>query len=107
MVDPANPLEGLTRRQLQGLHNLLGDVRSSLAWSWQLPVLIRQRCWLRLEMIELGNLLRNGLDRLVRGASAEQHRHGARMPLAACVHERGRAVIRGGVDVGPLPKQVG
>ena len=58
MVDPANPLEGLTRRQLQGLHNLLSDVRSSLAWSWQLPVLIRQRCWLRLEMIELGNLHR-------------------------------------------------
>ena len=58
MVDAANPLEGLTRRQLQGLHNLLSDVRSSLAWSWQLPVLIRQRCWLRLEMIELGNLHR-------------------------------------------------
>ena len=58
MVDPANPLEGLTRRQLQGLHNLLSDVHSSLAWSWQLPVLIRQRCWLRLEMIELGNLHR-------------------------------------------------
>ena len=58
MVDAANPLEGLTRRQLQGLQNLLSDVRSSLAWSWQLPVLIRQRCWLRLEMIELGNLHR-------------------------------------------------
>ena len=34
MVDPANPLEGLTRRQLQGLHNLLSDVRSSLAVSY-------------------------------------------------------------------------
>ena len=54
MVDPDNPLDGLTGRQQKALQNLLGDMRSSLAWSWQLPVLIRQRCWLRLEMIPLG-----------------------------------------------------
>ena len=58
MVDPDNPLDGLTGRQRQALQNLLSDMRSSLAWSWQLPVLIRQRCWLRLEMIPLGDLHR-------------------------------------------------
>ena len=58
MDDPAHHLEGLTSRQRQGLQSLLNDLRSSLTWSWQLPVLIRQRCWLRLETIQLSELHR-------------------------------------------------
>ena len=56
MKDWFDPLDGLTTRQLLGLQDLLGSLGMSGTWSWDLPVLIRQRCWLRLESIRLNQL---------------------------------------------------
>ena len=51
MKDGFDPLDGLTTRQRLGLQDLLVSVEKTGAWSWDMPVLIRQRCWLRLESI--------------------------------------------------------
>ena len=53
MDDGFDPLEGLTPRQRLGLRQLLLEVHHAPSWSWQLPVLLRQRCWLKLERISL------------------------------------------------------
>ena len=53
-----DPLDGLTSRQRLGLQDLLVSVETTGTWSWDLPVLIRQRCWLRLEYIRLDQLHR-------------------------------------------------
>ena len=58
MEDGFDPLEGLTSRQRRGLHQLMHAVERSHTWSWDLPVLIRQRCWLRLDHIRLDQLHR-------------------------------------------------
>ena len=58
MKDGFDPLDGLTTRQRLGLQDLLGSLEMSGTWSWNLPVLIRQRCWLRLESISLDQLHR-------------------------------------------------
>ena len=52
------PLAGLTESQRIGLHDLLLDVSKARAWSWELPVLLRDRCWLRLDRIRLSDLMR-------------------------------------------------
>ena len=52
------PLEGLTRTQQLGLRDVLLDVRNAGGWSWDLPVLLRDRCWLRLDRIRLSQLIR-------------------------------------------------
>ncbi|WP_244279859.1 hypothetical protein [Synechococcus sp. UW179A] len=52
------PLAGLTETQRLGLRDVLVDVSNARAWSWELPVLLRNRCWLRLDRIQLNQLLR-------------------------------------------------
>ena len=52
------PLAGLTKTQLLGLNDVLLDVRKADCWSWELPVLVRDRCWLRLDRIALSDLTR-------------------------------------------------
>ena len=47
MDDGFDPLEGLTGRQRLACRQLLSQVKAP-SWSWQLPVLLHQRCWLRL-----------------------------------------------------------
>ena len=54
MTDGFDPLEGLTQRQRLGLQELMAAVDQTHSWSWNMPVLIRQRCWLRLDCISLG-----------------------------------------------------
>ena len=49
-LELAGELAGLTERQQRGLVDLLDEVRSSDGWSWQLPVLLQERCWLRLRV---------------------------------------------------------
>ena len=56
MTDGFDPLEGLTQRQRLGLQELMAAVDQTHSWSWNMPVLIRQRCWLRLDCISLGQL---------------------------------------------------
>ena len=46
-------LAGLTERQQRGLIEVLDEVRCAEGWSWQLPVLLRERCWLRLSRTPL------------------------------------------------------
>jgi len=58
MDDVVDALAGLTSRQRLGLQALIADVRRTPTWTWQLPVLIRQRCWLRLDQIRLSQLHR-------------------------------------------------
>lgn len=58
MTDGFDPLEGLTQRQRLGLQELMAAVDQTHSWSWNMPVLIRQRCWLRLDCISLGQLQR-------------------------------------------------
>lgn len=58
MEDGFDPLDGLTSRQRLGLEQLMDAVAKKRTWSWELPVLIRQRCWLRLEQIQLHQLHR-------------------------------------------------
>ena len=50
------PLAGLTENQRLGLCEILLDVQQADAWSWELPVLLRDRCWLRLDRIRLSQL---------------------------------------------------
>ena len=52
------PLAGLTESQRLGLRDVLLDVSKAKAWSWELPVLLRDRCWLRLDRIRLSELMR-------------------------------------------------
>ena len=60
------PLAGLTDAQHLGLSQVLNEVRRKGIWSWKLPVLLRDRCWLRLTRIQLCELQRhlppNGRD---------------------------------------------
>ena len=51
-------LAGLTERQQRGLIEVLDEVRRADGWSWQLPVLLRERCWLRLSRTPLTQLHR-------------------------------------------------
>ena len=51
-------LAGLTARQQKGLIDVLDEVRRADGWSWQLPVLLRERCWLRLSRTPLTELHR-------------------------------------------------
>ena len=51
-------LAGLTERQLRGLVEVLDEVRRAEGWSWQLPVLLQERCWLRLSRTPLTDLHR-------------------------------------------------
>ena len=51
-------LAGLTRRQQMGLIEVLEEVRRADGWSWHLPVLLRERCWLRLSRTPLTELHR-------------------------------------------------
>lgn len=53
------PLAGLTTTQRLGLRDVLQDVGKTGAWSWELPVLLRDRCWLRLDRIRLSQLMRH------------------------------------------------
>ena len=57
-LELAGELAGLTERQQRGLVDLLDEVRSSDGWSWQLPVLLQERCWLRLSRTPLTELHR-------------------------------------------------
>ena len=52
------PLAGLTERQQRGLIDVLDEVRRANGWSWQLPVLLQERCWLRLSRTPLTELHR-------------------------------------------------
>lgn len=53
---PENPLAGLTEAQVLGLQRVLADRRAATEWSWDFPVLLRDRCWLRLDRIPLRQL---------------------------------------------------
>ena len=55
--DNANALlTGLTIKQREGLRQVLIDVHHASVWSWSLPVLLRDRCWMRLDRIQLSQL---------------------------------------------------
>ena len=59
MVEPttsADPLRSLTGTQLEGLREILERLNAQPAWSWSLPVLLHERCWLRLSHVPLRNL---------------------------------------------------
>lgn len=51
-----NPLAGLTEAQVLGLQDVLADRRAAAEWTWDFPVLLRDRCWLRLDRIPLRQL---------------------------------------------------
>jgi len=51
-------IAGLTERQRRGLVEVLDEVRHADGWSWQLPVLLQERCWLRLSRTPLTKLHR-------------------------------------------------
>ena len=51
-------LADLTATQGLGLYDVLNDVKNAKSWSWELPVLLRDRCWLRLDRIQLSQLMR-------------------------------------------------
>ena len=51
-------LADLTATQRLGLYDVLSDVKNAKSWSWELPVLLRDRCWLRLDRIQLSQLMR-------------------------------------------------
>ena len=53
---PENPLAGLTEAQALGLQAVLAERRAATEWSWSFPVLLRDRCWLRLDRIPLRQL---------------------------------------------------
>ena len=59
LTSNTQPLVGLTEAQRLGLRDLLMDVSQARDWSWELPVLLRDRCWLRLDRIQLNQLLRH------------------------------------------------
>ena len=45
-------LGSLTARQRLALFGVLEEVRQARSWSWRLPVLLHDRCWLRRWPIE-------------------------------------------------------
>ena len=51
-----DPLRSLTGSQRHGLRDLLGQVKANQGWSWSLPVLLHERCWLRLSQVPLHDL---------------------------------------------------
>ena len=51
-----DPLRALTSTQLEGLGQILERLNAQPAWSWSLPVLLHERCWLRLSHVPLRNL---------------------------------------------------
>ena len=59
MTSPTQALAGLTETQRLGLRDVLMDVSRAGSWSWELPVLLRDRCWLRLDRIQLNQLKRH------------------------------------------------
>tara|TARA_B100001093_G_scaffold514647_1_gene589154 strand:+ start:386 stop:946 length:561 start_codon:yes stop_codon:yes gene_type:complete len=59
LTSNTQPLAGLTATQRLGLREVLMDVCKAGAWSWELPVLLRDRCWLRLDRIRLRQLMRH------------------------------------------------
>ena len=61
MVRPpwSDPLDVLTTRQRRGVSEILHEVRLATCWSWQLPVLLQERSWLRLMRIRLSDLSRH------------------------------------------------
>lgn len=59
MTSNTQPLAGLTENQRLGLRDVLVDVSKARAWSWELPVLLRDRCWLRLDRIQLSQLMQH------------------------------------------------
>ena len=54
-----DPLDVLTARQRLGLAEIFDEVRLASGWSWQLPVLLQERSWLRLMRITLRDLSRH------------------------------------------------
>ena len=58
LTSNTQPLADLTESQRLGLRDVLKDVKTAKAWSWELPVLLRDRCWLRLDRIRLSQLMR-------------------------------------------------
>ena len=54
----SDPLSGLTDIQRFGLEAVLQDVNAADGWSWQRPVLLRNRCWMQLNRIQLDQLHR-------------------------------------------------
>ena len=54
-----DPLDVLTARQRLGLSEIFDEVRLASGWSWQLPVLLQERSWLRLMRINLRDLSRH------------------------------------------------
>ena len=54
-----DPLDVLTVRQRVGLSEIFDEVRLASGWSWQLPVLLQERSWLRLMRINLRDLSRH------------------------------------------------
>ena len=52
----ADPLRSLTSTQREGLGQILERLNAEPAWSWSLPVLLHERCWLRLSHVPLRNL---------------------------------------------------
>jgi len=58
--DPINidRLDSLTARQRLALSGVLEEVRQTRLWNWRLPVLLHERCWLRLSRIRLDQLQR-------------------------------------------------
>ena len=54
-----DPLDVLTANQRRGLSEIFQEVRLASGWSWQLPVLLQERSWLRLMRIDLRDLNRH------------------------------------------------
>lgn len=91
-----HPLEGLTEKQRSGLNDVLQGVRKTDCWSWELPILVRDRCWMRLDRVQLNQLKRflppNGRDeapelmhyRMLMAKGIEPH-----LAEQACWHEFG------------------
>ena len=49
-------LESLTSKQNTEIIEILAYTRKNLVWSWDLPIFIRERCWLRLTKTSLNEL---------------------------------------------------
>ncbi len=52
----SDPLRSLTTTQLCGLQEILERFKQQPVWSWSLPVLLHERCWLRLSHVPLHDL---------------------------------------------------
>ena len=57
-AQPVDPLAGLTLPQRLGVRGVLAEVRDAGVWSWDCPVLLSNRCWMRLDRIALNHLQR-------------------------------------------------